>query len=74
VAEDKLGIAIAFYGIECFLFRAGSEAYFTMLAREASFALDGRGGIPPYEFFIRPSDGEVTPHIFIGQEPDSPAE
>ena len=68
-AEEKLGIQIRFYAIECFLFRAGPEAYFTLLAQRASYELDNAGGIPPYEFFVKPSDGEVSPHVFIGAEP-----
>jgi len=56
VAEDKLGIAIAFLRDRVLPISRGLRSLFHDARRETSFALDGRGGIPPYES----SSGRVT--------------
>lgn len=66
---EKLEAHVRFYQAEMNLYRAGPEKYLTMLAAKAANALDEIGGIRPYEFLCRPTDGNVVPHIFVGREP-----
>ena len=68
MTSDRLEHDIAFYGSEFHLFRAGTEAYLTMLAGTATRALDSAGGIGPYEFSCQNADGNMTPYIFRAKE------
>jgi hypothetical protein len=68
MADKKLMVALAFDSAEVWLFRAGAAELFCVYARSASYRLDERGGIPPYEFFVKPPSSEADMHLFIGQE------
>ena len=69
MADDgRLEYSHAFYRAELRLFRAGPEAYITMIAATAARKLEAAGGIGPFEYQCFPKDGELSPHIMIARE------
>lgn len=59
----KLEATHSFYREEAEFYRLGKIAYVTMLALTLTNKIEAEGGIGPFEFWCRPSDGTINPIV-----------